>query len=96
MRQFGKHGRFSVAKANGTVIYLRGQPTELWIRTRNDKNRPLLQTANPQARLQELYLQRDPLYREAAHLIVDTGKQSPVLLAAQIEVKLGELCKPSM
>jgi shikimate kinase len=34
-------------KARGTVVYLRCQPQELYLRTRHDKNRPLLQTDDP-------------------------------------------------
>jgi shikimate kinase len=42
-------------------------------RTAHDKNRPLLQTADPQKKLTELLKIRDPLYREVAHLIVPTS-----------------------
>ena len=62
-------------KKNGVVIYLRGTPEHLYERTRHDRNRPLLQTENPLARLRELYQQRDPLYREVADIVVDTGRQ---------------------
>nr|MBA3770115.1 shikimate kinase [Blastocatellia bacterium] len=58
-------------RSRGTVIYLRANAEDLWRRTRHDKNRPLLQTENPRARLQELLGQRDALYRETAHLIMD-------------------------
>ncbi len=61
---------------NGMVIYLRGTPEHLFERTRHDRNRPLLQTGNPLERLRELYKQRDPLYREIADIVVDTGRQS--------------------
>jgi len=60
----------------GTVVYLRASVRDLLNRTRHDKNRPLLQAADPRARLTELYEKRDPLYREVAHLTVDTGNQS--------------------
>jgi len=63
-------------RTRGTVIYLRATVRDLLNRTRHDKNRPLLQAADPRARLTELYEQRDPLYREVAHLTVDTGNQS--------------------
>ena len=63
-------------RARGTVIYLRAGVKELTNRTRHDKNRPLLQTADPRARLEELYELRDPLYREVAHVTIDTGSQS--------------------
>ena len=57
----------------GWVVYLNVPPHQLYERTRHDRNRPLLQVENPLARLEELYAIRDPLYREAAHLVVDGG-----------------------
>jgi shikimate kinase len=67
-------------KQHGVVIYLRGTADELWQRTKHDRNRPLLQTQDPKARLRELYAQRDPLYREIADVIVDTGRQNVNIL----------------
>ncbi len=61
---------------NGLVVYLRGTPEHLYERTRHDRNRPLLQTDNPLEKLRELYRQRDPIYREIADIVVDTGRQS--------------------
>jgi shikimate kinase len=63
-------------RTRGTVVYLRATVRDLLNRTRHDKNRPLLQAADPRARLTELYEKRDPLYREVAHVTVDTGNQS--------------------
>ena len=60
----------------GFVIYLRANPHELWMRTRNDKGRPLLNNQDPKGTLEKLYEVRDPLYRETAHLVIDTGKPS--------------------
>jgi shikimate kinase len=60
----------------GVVFYLRANPHELWLRTRNDKGRPLLNNGDARATLEKLYEVRDPLYREAAHHTVDTGKPS--------------------
>ena len=80
-----------VLSRNGVVIYLRATPHDLWQRTRHDRNRPLLQTADPLAKLTELYGQRDPLYRQVAHLVVDTGSQSLGSLAHRIEQRLSEL-----
>lgn len=77
--------------ANGTVVYLRASPHDLWQRTRHDRNRPLLQTADPLAKLAELYAERDPLYREIAHLVLDTGSQSLSSLTHRLEQKLSEL-----
>ncbi|MFN7086595.1 MAG: shikimate kinase [Burkholderiales bacterium] len=75
---------------HGTVVYLRATVNDLWQRTRHDKNRPLLQTADPLAKLQELFVQRDPLYREIADIIIDTGKQSLGSLASRLEQKLAQ------
>lgn len=78
---------------NGTVIYLHAKVEDLWRRTRHDKNRPLLQTADPLAKLRELFAQRDPLYREIADIIVDSGEQSAHALVDQIEERLKHLCE---
>lgn len=76
-------------KSHGTVVYLRAPVKALLRRTQRDRNRPLLQVADPAAKLRELYDHRDPLYREVADIVVDTGSQSVRTLAAQI-VKLIE------
>jgi shikimate kinase len=72
-------------KSRGRVIYLRAAPEDLWRRTRRDRNRPLLQTADPLGKLRTLHEQRDPLYREVADLIVDTGSQSVAHLTSKIQ-----------
>jgi shikimate kinase len=79
----------------GTVIYLHAQPEALYARVRQDKNRPLLATADPLARLRELYAQRDPLYREIADIVADTGPQSVQGLARQLLGQLREAWKLS-
>lgn len=77
--------------AHGRVVYLHAAVRDLWLRTRHDRNRPLLQTPDPLAKLTELFAERDPLYREIADVIVDTGDQSVSALAHQLEEKLAEL-----
>ena len=76
--------------SRGVVIYLRAQPRDLYMRTRHDKNRPLLAAPDPQKRLEELFAQRDPLYREVADLVVDTGRQGVQILVRQILSILAE------
>ena len=76
---------------HGTVVYLRASPHDLWQRTRHDRNRPLLQTEDPLAKLTELYGERDPLYREVANIVIDTGSQSLSSLAHRLEHRLIEL-----
>jgi len=75
-------------RASGTVVYLRARLENLWERTRHDSSRPLLATPNPRAKLVELLEARDPLYREAAHIIVDTGSQSAATLVTRVVTAL--------
>ena len=75
-------------RSRGTVVYLRASVKDLLNRTRHDKNRPLLQTADPRAKLNELYETRDPLYREVAHVTIDTGSQSLAALMNRLHQAL--------
>ena len=75
--------------SRGTVIYLRASVHDLYLRTRFDRNRPLLQNTNAQAKLEQLFTERDPFYREVANHIVDTGNQPVMNIVQQIESLLG-------
>lgn len=66
----------AMLQQNGIVIYLKTGVHDLWQRTRHDRNRPLLQTADPHAKLTELHQQRDPLYQQVADIVIQSGKQS--------------------
>lgn len=66
----------ALLQQNGIVIYLKASVHDLWQRTRHDRNRPLLQSGDPHAKLMELFQQRDPLYQQVADIIVQSGKQS--------------------
>jgi len=70
------------------VVYLNSTPDELFRRLKHDKSRPLLQVADPLGRLRELHAQRDPLYRETAHLNIDTGRPSVSSLVHMIASQL--------
>jgi 3-dehydroquinate synthase len=61
-------------RERGTVVYLRASVASILQRTSHDKNRPLLQTPDPKARIEELSRQRSPLYQEVAHIIIETGR----------------------
>jgi shikimate kinase len=76
---------------NGIVVYLESSVHDLWQRTCHDRNRPLLQTADPLAKLKELYEQRDPLYTEIADLIIHSGKQSAQSLVQKLQQELNVL-----
>ena len=78
---------------NGIVVYLKSTVHDLWQRTRHDRNRPLLQTADPRAKLKELYEQRDPLYTQVADLVMPTGKQSVHNLVLQLQQELKRLAE---
>ncbi|MEW5786335.1 MAG: shikimate kinase [Pseudomonadota bacterium] len=75
-------------KDRGTVVYLRCQPQELYLRTRHDKNRPLLQTDDPLGRLKSLFTVRHPLYMQVADMVLDSGRQSASLLVQRLENSL--------
>jgi len=79
----------------GSVVYLHAELDDLLERTHKDRNRPLLQTADPRAKLAALIEERDPLYREVAHLVVDTGRTNPKKIASLIITKLHELDQAS-
>jgi shikimate kinase len=71
-----------------TVVYLRSSPDELQRRLRHDTQRPLLQVKDPRAALRDLHAQRDRLYREAAHYIVETGRPTVQTLVGMILMQL--------
>lgn len=70
------------------VFYLRATAEDLYRRLRHDRQRPLLQVADPQRRLRELYRQRDPLYRQVAHYTVETPRPSVSGLLQMILMQL--------
>jgi shikimate kinase len=75
-------------KDRGQVIYLKSSPDELFKRLRHDMNRPLLQVADPLGRLRDLYATRDPLYRETANFVIETGRPSVATLVNMIIMQL--------
>jgi shikimate kinase len=75
-------------RAGGYVVYLYSQPTEIFQRLRHDRNRPLLQVNDPLQRLKDLFDQRDALYRETAHFVVETGRPSVAALVNMITMQL--------
>jgi shikimate kinase len=74
--------------SRATVVYLHTQPEDLARRLSRDTQRPLLQVADPRQRLRELYAVRDPLYREVAHIVVDTAHKSAAMLVNLISMQL--------
>lgn len=71
-------------KALGSVVYLTASIEQLLARTAKDKKRPLLQVADPRSRIEELFNQRDPLYRSLADHVLQTDGRSSKWVVQQI------------
>ena len=84
-------------RARCQVFYLRSTPEELFRRLRHDTQRPLLQVADPQKRLRDLFRDRDPLYRQAAHYTVESARPSVPGLVNMVlmQLELAGLLDPS-
>jgi shikimate kinase len=78
----------ALLRGRGIVVYLNVPPRVLWERTRNDRSRPLLQVPNPRERIESLYRERDPLYREVADVVVDGNRGSPSEMVRQLEAAI--------
>lgn len=74
----------------GLVVYLNVPPRILWERTRNDKSRPLLQVPNPKEKIEALFRERDPLYREVADIVIDGGRGNPGGMVRHVEQAIEE------
>ena len=71
-------------RQRGLVIYLRATADEIFRRTRNDRSRPLLQTPNPRNVIDQLVIEREPLYEKAAHLVFQSAASNPRRLVARL------------
>ena len=74
--------------SRSNVVYLRSSPEEIFRRLRHDMQRPLLQVDDPLTRLRDLHAIRDPLYRETAHFVVETGRPSVANLLNMVIMQL--------
>jgi shikimate kinase len=80
----------SALRERGCVVYLRAAMSDLWQRLKRDRQRPLLQTADPRGRIEALIAEREPLYLETAHLVVETGRQPVDLVVEAIIDRLSQ------
>ncbi|WAH58387.1 shikimate kinase AroK [Pseudomonas silvicola] len=78
-------------RAGGRVVYLHASVAQQVGRTARDRNRPLLQTADPAGTLRALFAVRDPLYREIADLVVETDERPPRMVVLDILERLAQL-----
>ena len=81
----------ALLRERGLVIYLRATLDELFRRTSRDRNRPLLATPDPRGTLRQLMTTRDPLYTEAAHVIIDTGASSVNAVVKHVLTRLNNI-----
>ena len=74
----------------GVVVYLYATVDQQVDRTARDRNRPLLQNDNPRQVLEDLFVVRDPLYREVADIIVTTDNRPPNIVARDIGEQINQ------
>ena len=74
----------SLLKGDCLVVYLTASVDQLVERTHKDKKRPLLQVADPEAKIRELIAQRHSLYEEVADIVIHTDRRGPRDVAQDI------------
>ncbi|MGL5434234.1 MAG: shikimate kinase [Lachnospiraceae bacterium] len=72
----------------GTVVFLRTQPDTVLSRLDGDVTRPLLQVADRRAKVEQLLRERNPIYEQAAHLVIDVDGKSPDQIVQELETAL--------
>lgn len=77
--------------SRGMVVYLQASVDALYKRTCKDQKRPLLQTDDPRAKLEELLEIREPLYLETADMIVNTDSSTIKKIVMEIQEKFASL-----
>jgi shikimate kinase len=75
----------------GVVVYLHAPIETLVQRTQRDRNRPLLQNTDRRVKFEEIMSVREPLYRETAHVVINTSDRAPTAVAREIIARLQEL-----
>ncbi len=80
-------------RAAGKVVWLTARAETILARMAADATtaarRPNLTAQDPLAEIIELLAQREPIYRESAHLVIDTEGKSPAQLVEEILAGLG-------
>jgi len=72
-------------------VYLKTSAEDLYERIKHSKNRPLLNTDNPQKTLRDLLQARKGFYEACAHLTIDTNKTNhltPEAIALKIKAQI--------
>lgn len=84
----------ALMKRRGFVVWLRTPVDQQLRRLENDKQRPLLQLPNRRQKLEGLATERDPLYREVADLVFDSGDRSARFMARKLVTRLRDEQQP--
>lgn len=82
-----KQENIDLLKKTGIIIYLMATPETILQRTGKNSDRPLLQVANPLAKINELLNLRKPFY-EKADIMIDTENKTPLRIAKEIVEKI--------
>ncbi len=75
----------------GTVVFLRTRPDTVLSRLEGDVTRPLLQVANKREKVEQLLADRNPIYEQAAHLVIDVDRKSPEQIVQELETVLQQM-----
>ncbi|MEO5359015.1 MAG: shikimate kinase [Nitrospirota bacterium] len=70
-------------RKNGIVVNLTADPEIIYARLSGANDRPLLNVADPLAKIRELLDFRRPFYQNA-DIIIDTGDKTPIIAAEEI------------
>jgi len=78
----------SALRAIGQLVWLTAPPSVLWKRIQDDprtaSDRPELTNCGGRAGMAKLLIEREPLYRAAAHYIIDTADKTPEFVAREV------------
>jgi shikimate kinase len=75
-------------REGGYCVWLDASPGTVWERVRRETHRPLLQNADPEGTIRRMLTDREPLYRETAHLRIDTASREPASIVDEIVAAL--------
>ncbi len=77
-------------RAGGCCVWLAASPETVWERVRHETHRPLLHNADPEGAIRRMLAEREPIYRETAHLCLNTAGREPESIVAEIAAHLHE------
>jgi shikimate kinase len=86
-------GRVELLKARGVVICLHAPIEAVLQRTMRTTHRPLLQVENPEARLRQLYAQREGIYRATGTMVLTDSRPMKEIAAHVLRIYRQEIRK---